>query len=117
MKACADRHAFRFSVLQEMEMGLVQWLRWDPLIRMIRNVLGFATNYQATQNALRVNTGMSDVVRDEVNALCRVAMDAARAEYSAHLAETARRLVEETSANLWRRMSSSWRVALSFTLR
>ena len=62
-----------------------------------RNVFGFATNYHETQNVMRVHADTSDVVRDEANALHRVTTDAARAECSAHLAETVRRLDEESS--------------------
>ena len=65
----------------------------DP--RDPRNMFGFATNYQATQNIMHVHNDTGDAVREEANTLHRVAMDAARAEYSAHLAETVHRLDEE----------------------
>ena len=67
----------------------------DP--RDPRNVFGFATNYQATQNIMHVHNVTGDAVREEASTLHRVAMDAARAEYSAHLAETVRRLDEENN--------------------
>ena len=60
-------------------------------------MFGFATNYQATQNIMHVHNDTGDAVREEANTLHRVAMDAARAEYSAHLAETVHRLDEENS--------------------
>ena len=53
-----------------------------------RKVFSFATNYHATQNVSHVRTNTSDVVCDEATALHHVAMDAAKAEYTAHLAET-----------------------------
>ena len=67
----------------------------DP--RDPRNMFGFATNYQATQNIMHVHSDTGDAVREEANTLHRVAMDAARAEYSAHLAETVHRLDEENN--------------------
>ena len=67
----------------------------DP--RDPRNMFGFATNYQATQNVMHAHNDTGDAVREEANTLHRVAMDAARAEYSAHLAETVHRLDEENS--------------------
>ena len=67
----------------------------DP--RDPRNMFGFATHYQATQNIMHVHNDTGDAVREEANTLHRVAMDAARAEYSAHLAEAVHRLDEENS--------------------
>ena len=69
----------------------------DP--RDPRNMFGFATNYQATQNIMHVHNDTGDAVREEANTLHRVAMDATRAEYSAHLSETVHCLDEET--NRW----------------
>ena len=46
---------------------------------------------------MHVHTDTGEAVREEANTLHRVAMDAARAEYSAHLAETVHRLDEENN--------------------
>ena len=67
----------------------------DP--RDPRNMFGFATTYQATQNIMHARNDTGDAVREEANTLHRVAMDAARAEYTAHLAETVHRLDEENN--------------------
>ena len=72
--------------------GIRRYACHDP-----RNMFGFATNYQATQNIMHVHNDTGDAVREEANTLHRVAMDAARAEYSAHLAETVHRLDEENN--------------------
>ena len=46
---------------------------------------------------MHVHNDTGDAVREEANTLHRVAMDAARAEYSAHLAETVHRLDEDNN--------------------